>query len=140
MKRRLAAIVCLMLLDAVFSPSLFSQPPAAPHPLGRHLSKRYREDLDGLLKRRYVRVLTTLNRTNFSLHDGRAFGYEYEILKGYEKFLNQGRGKKNLAVVFEFIPCTRNELIPRLVQGYGDIAAAGLTITAPRRGRQQRPR
>ena len=135
MKRRLAATACLMLFCAVFCRPLFSQQAADSHPLDRHLSEHYRDDLDGLLKRRYVRVLTSLNRTNFFLHNGRAFGYEYEMLKDYEKFLNRGQKKKDLAVVFEFIPCARDELIPKLVNGYGDIAAAGLTITASRRRR-----
>ena len=70
-----------MMFFAVVCPPLFSQLSADSHPLGHHLTERYRDDLDGLLKRRYVRVLTSLNRTNFFLHDGKAFGYEYEILK-----------------------------------------------------------
>ncbi len=134
MKPRRIATLCLILFFflATFCAALFSQPSAGSHPLDRHLAERYREDLDGLLKRRYVRVLTSLNRTNFFLHDGKPFGYEYEMLKAYEKFLNRGKRPKELPVVFEFIPCTRDELLPRLVQGYGDIAAAGLTITAAR--------
>ena len=133
MQPRPVATVCLMILFAVVCPPLFSQPSADSPPLGHHLTQRYRDDLDGLLKRRYVRVLTSLNRTNFFLHDGKAFGYEYEMLKAYEKFLNRGRKPKDLPVVFEFVPCVRDELLPKLVQGYGDIAAAGLTITAARR-------
>ena len=41
--------------------------------------------------------------------------------------------KKELGIVLEFIPTNRDELIPKLVDGYGDIAAAGLTITDQRR-------
>ena len=132
MQLRLVATLCLMLFFAAVCPPLFSQPSADSHPLGHHLTERYRDDLDGLLKRRYIRVLTSLNRTNFFLHDGKGFGYEYEMLKDYEKFLNRGRKPKDLPVVFEFIPCVRDALLPKLVQGYGDIAAAGLTITPAR--------
>lgn len=81
---------------------------------------------------RYIRVLTTLNRTNFYVHDGRFVGYEYSLLKSYEAFLNKPLGSRRLNIVFEFIPVTRDELIPRLVNGFGDIAAAGLTITKKR--------
>lgn len=74
-------------------------------------------------------MLTTLNQTNFFLHHGRFFGYEYEIVKGWEKELNTGKKGKDLHTVVEFIPVNRDELIAKLVAGYGDIAAAGLTIT-----------
>ena len=109
------------------------QQPPGSHPLGSHQANSYKEDLDGLLKRRYIRVLTTLNQTNFFLHHGRFFGYEYEIVKGWEKELNTGKKGKDLHTVVEFIPVNRDELIAKLVAGYGDIAAAGLTITDSRR-------
>jgi membrane-bound lytic murein transglycosylase MltF len=116
-----------------FNLPLSGQQPSTSHPLDRHLSNNYKEDLDGLLKRRYIRVLTTLNQTNFFLHQGRFFGYEYEIVKGFEKELNKGKKRKDLQTVIEFIPANRDELIAKLVAGYGDIAAAGLTITDSRR-------
>ncbi|MCA1742631.1 MAG: transglycosylase SLT domain-containing protein, partial [Desulfonatronovibrio sp.] len=50
----------------------------------------------------------------------------------YEELLNSSISKKNLQVVLEFIPVSRDELLPRLIKGYGDIAAAGLTITPQR--------
>ena len=104
-----------------------------PHPLSIHHSYQYKDDLNGLKKRRHIRVLTPLNKTNFFLLKGKVRGFEYEQLKGYEKFLNKGTKKKELRIVLEFIPTSRDELIPKLVDGYGDIAAAGLTITAQRR-------
>ena len=102
------------------------------HPLNYHHSYRYKDDLNGLRKKRHIRVLTTLNKTNFFLQKGKIFGFEYEQLKGYEKFLNKGIKKKELKIVLEFIPVNRDELIPKLVNGYGDIAAAGLTVTEQR--------
>ncbi|MFP4168431.1 MAG: transglycosylase SLT domain-containing protein [Desulfonatronovibrionaceae bacterium] len=101
-------------------------------PLDAHMSESYTDDLPDLLQKRYIRVLTTLNQTNFFISDGHLVGYEYSLLKGYEKFLNSDIHMKDLQVVLEFIPVARDELIPRLKKGYGDIAAAGLTIT-PRR-------
>jgi len=112
---------------------LFGQQAADPHPLNYHHSYSYHDDLDGLKERRHIRVLTSLNQTNFFLRKGRLHGFEYEQLKGYETFVNQGIKNKKLRIVLEFIPCNRDELIPKLVGGYGDIAAAGLTVTEARR-------
>ncbi len=133
MKRYLIICACLAFFTGLFSLPLSGQQPSNSHSLGSHLANSYKEDLDGLLKRRYIRVLTTLNQTNFFLHQGRFFGHEYEIVKGYEKELNKGKKGKELHTVIEFIPVNRDELIAKLVGGYGDIAAAGLTITDSRR-------
>ncbi len=105
------------------------------HPLDAHLTESYTEDLPGLLKRKYVRVLTTLNRTNFFLAGGKARGFEYALLKEYEKFLNRGLKRRELKVTVEFIPVARDRLLSGLVQGFGDIAAAGLTVTERRKER-----
>ena len=113
--------------------SASGQQQVEPHPLSVHHSYQYKEDLDGLKKRRHIRVLTSLNKTNFFLLEGKPHGFEYEQLKGYEQYLNKGIKKKELRIVLEFIPTNRRELIPKLVEGYGDIAAAGLTITDQRR-------
>ena len=98
-------------------------------PLDAHMSEAYKDDLPGLLQKKYIRVLTTVNKTNFFIYKGHLHGYEYSLLKGYQEYLNERIGRSHLNVVFEFIPVSRDELIPKLVQGYGDIAAAGLTIT-----------
>jgi membrane-bound lytic murein transglycosylase MltF len=105
------------------------------HPLDTHLTDRYQEDLDALLERKYIRVLTTYNRTNFFLAGGKPRGFEYALLKEYQKSLNAAISRRYLQVVFEFIPVARDRLIPDLVEGYGDIAAAGLTITSQRQKR-----
>lgn len=102
------------------------------HPLDVHLSDIYRDDLPGLMERKYIRVLITMNRTNFFLADGKVQGFEYALLKEYEKYLNKGIGRGELKVTLEFIPVSRDRLLPGVVEGYGDIAAAGLTITEKR--------
>ncbi|MDY6903474.1 MAG: transporter substrate-binding domain-containing protein [Thermodesulfobacteriota bacterium] len=102
------------------------------HPLDTHLSETYTEDLPALRERKYIRVLTTMNRTSFFLAGGRAHGFEYELLKEYEKFLNKDIRSGELKITLEFIPVARDQLLPGLVEGQGDIAAAGLTITEKR--------
>jgi membrane-bound lytic murein transglycosylase MltF len=97
-----------------------------------HLEDRYTEDLPALRERRYIRVLITVNRTNFFLDGARAFGFEHSLLREYETYLNRRVSRRDLRVVLEFIPVARDELIQGLVEGRGDIAAAGLTITSER--------
>ena len=127
------AILVIFIIWTGFSPDqVLPEQPSKSHPLNVHHSYQYKDDLNGLKKRRHIRVLTTLNKTNFFLQKGNLHGFEYELLKGYEKFLNQGVKRRELKIVLEFIPIGRNELIPKLVEGFGDIAAAGLTITPSR--------
>jgi len=103
------------------------------HPLDTHLEKKFTSDLDKIKKRKYLRVLTTLNKTNFYINNGHLFGYEYSLFKEYEKYLNRNTNKNELKTIIEFIPVARDQLIPMLNNGYGDIAAAGLTITNKRK-------
>ncbi|MBL7177725.1 MAG: lytic transglycosylase F [Desulfobacteraceae bacterium] len=109
-----------------------NQEQALFHPLDKHLSETYADDLQDLLERRYIRVLTTINKTNFFISGGEVFGFEYSLLKEYEKFLNQSIRNRELKITLEFIPVSRDRLISNLLEGYGDIAAAGLTITKER--------
>lgn len=102
------------------------------HPLDAHFTERYTEDLEGIMKRRYIRVLTTFNRTNFYISGAKIYGFEYSLLKAYEKFLNSQVKRGGLRVVMEFIPVQSDMLIPALLDGRGDIAAAGLTIIPER--------
>jgi membrane-bound lytic murein transglycosylase MltF len=99
--------------------------------LGRPLDIRT-DDLDKILEGRIIRVLVTFNRTNFFLRGEKLQGFEYELLKQYEKELNQGRSRREFQTTMVFLPVSRDQLIPYLKQGKGDIAAASLTGTADR--------
>lgn len=98
-------------------------------------------DLDGMIARRYIRVLTTYNKS-FYFFDERANprGITYDTFHQFErqfneKLLKQKRlAQRHLKVRIVFIPVARDELIPALLAGRGDIAAANLTMTP---GRQQ---
>src|SRR6056297_3159367 len=129
----------LVLAVFIFSPEKVESPkekePGKLHPLASHLAEAYTDDLPGLLEKRYVRVLTTVNRTNFFVDEGHLVGFEYSLLNAYQQFLNKNRKNKGLRVVLEYIPVERNELMSKLEQGYGDIAPAGLTITPERKKR-----
>ena len=132
MQKSVWIILSLLILIIAFQGNA-SSTENKPFPLNTHISETYHDDLPGLLQKKYIRVLTTVNRTNFFVSDGHLVGYEYSLLKEYEKFLNKQINRKDLQVVLDFILVARDELIPKLVNGYGDIAAAGLTITAERK-------
>jgi membrane-bound lytic murein transglycosylase MltF len=53
-------------------------------------------------------------------------------LREFEKYLNQQLGRRTLKVNVLIIPVHRDELLPALAQGLGDIAVANLTITPER--------
>jgi membrane-bound lytic murein transglycosylase MltF len=89
-------------------------------------------DLDGMVERRIIRVLTVQNPILYVVDQGREVGLTYEAIKAFEKQLNQKLGKKVVTVHVITIPVARDELIPRLLAGQGDIAAAQLAITPER--------
>ncbi len=91
----------------------------------------FKGDLDQMRERRMVRVLVNYSRTRFFLDHGRQHGFEYELLKAYEKELNKGIKAYQGAKLF-FIPLPFDQLLTALQEGKGDIAAAGLTITPDR--------
>ena len=96
-----------------------------------HLHRVFRGDLDGMKERRIIRALVVYNQTNYFLDGGTQRGVTYEAMQAFEKQLNRGRGASEQVHVI-MVPVTRDELIPALLQGRGDLAAASLTITPER--------
>jgi membrane-bound lytic murein transglycosylase MltF len=83
--------------------------------------------------RRAIYVLTAYNKTNFFIDaKGRYRGFEYDILKGYEKFINRGRKKASERYYLIFIPMRFEDILPALAEGRGDIGAANFTVTGER--------
>jgi membrane-bound lytic murein transglycosylase MltF len=89
-------------------------------------------DLDGMIERRYIRVLCTFNRTNYFLDKAEQRGLTYEAGKLFEAFLNKRLGMKTVKVHVAFIPVRRDQIFALLAAGGGDIAASNLTITEAR--------
>jgi membrane-bound lytic murein transglycosylase MltF len=97
------------------------------------LSMPWTGDLDGMRERRVIRVLTVYGLPRYYLDGGREMGLTYEAFKLFEQSVNKRFGTKTLKIHVVFIPVARHELIQGLIDGRGDIAAAGLTITPERR-------
>jgi membrane-bound lytic murein transglycosylase MltF len=108
-------------------------PEATPLPAGlAPIVKPFKGDLDGMVKRRLIRVLTVQNPILYFVDRGREVGMTYEAIQAFEKQLNQKLGNKIVKVHVIAVPVARDELIPRLLAGEGDIAAALLTVTRER--------
>lgn len=93
--------------------------------LTRHTRERYAGDLEEIKKRGVLRMLTRNNSASYYIARGDERGFEYELAEAFAKSLGV-----RLAVV---VPPSRNALIKGLLDGEGDIIAAGMTIT-PARG------
>jgi membrane-bound lytic murein transglycosylase MltF len=89
-------------------------------------------DLSGMVQRRMIRVLTTYSRTQYFIDRGTPRGTAYDQGKLLEDELNKKLGIGSLRVSVQFIPLSRDELIPALVAGRGDIVMADLTVTKER--------
>jgi membrane-bound lytic murein transglycosylase MltF len=89
-------------------------------------------DFDEMVQHGTIRALVVYSKTFYFLDRGRQHGISYEVLKEFENFVNKKLKTKTLKVQFVFIPVSRDELIPSLLNGLGDIAVANLTITTER--------
>ncbi len=96
------------------------------------LVESFTGDLDGMIERRMIRVLTVQNPILYFVDQGREVGITYEMIKAFEAQLNKRLGNKVVTVHVIAIPVARDELIPRLIAGQGDLAAGQLLVTPER--------
>jgi membrane-bound lytic murein transglycosylase MltF len=134
----IACFTIFLLAPVYFSAQTPSSQPAVQPPaktvsadLGLAI-KPWTGDLDGMIKRRRIRVLTTYSKTHYFIDKGQPRGITYEAFKEFEDSLNKKLKTGNLRVYVAFVPVSRDELIPALVEGRGDVIAAALTMTPDR--------
>ncbi len=91
-------------------------------------------DFDTMLERRVIRVLVPYSRTLYFNDKGKERGITADNVRDLEEFLNQKHRKSlhSRPITVVLIPTPRDQLIPRIVQGLGDIAAGNLTVTDER--------
>jgi membrane-bound lytic murein transglycosylase MltF len=89
-------------------------------------------DLDVMEEERVIRVLTVYGLGRYYFDGAEPKGMVFELFNQFETFLNKRLKRGELKVHVVIIPVTRDELLPGLLEGRGDIAAAGLTITGQR--------
>jgi membrane-bound lytic murein transglycosylase MltF len=96
-------------------------------------TERWTGDLDGMIERRMIRVLTTYSKINYFGDGGRQRGLIYDAFKVFEDDLNRSLKRKELRVHVVFLPVPHDQLIPALLEGRGDVVAAGTLLTEWRR-------
>ena len=96
------------------------------------LLKPFTGDWDAIKQRRFLRALVVYSRTLYYVDRGQQRGASYEVLKAFEDEVNAKLKTKTYRFQVIFIPVSRDELIPALLDGRGDLAAANLTITPER--------
>jgi membrane-bound lytic murein transglycosylase MltF len=90
-------------------------------------------DLDGMIERRLIRVLTTYSKTSYFIDQGAPRGLVPETFKLFEDDLNKRLKNKHVRVQVVIVPVAHDELVPALLEGRGDIVAAGKLISAWRK-------
>ncbi|WP_194437602.1 lytic transglycosylase F [Vibrio fluminensis] len=88
----------------------------------------YFGDLNKLEKKGVIRVLVSADLGFYYIEQGQPKGILAELLYHFEKQLKRSHAKLNLQV----IPVDRDDLLPLLEQGYGDLVVANLTVTKQR--------
>lgn len=123
------AALCIVAALASFAWAL-DIPPTDPG--YSFLPKKWKGDFQQMTERREIRVLTVYSKTFYFLDKGKQRGITYEFIKEFGEFVNKKIGSETLKVKVVFIPVKRDQLLSKLIEGYGDIAAANLTITPKR--------
>jgi membrane-bound lytic murein transglycosylase MltF len=137
----LAVFLCPFLLGNVSLAAEGKSPQAPQHEqLTINLeeaAKPWTGDLDEMIKRRVIRVLTAYSKTFYFTDKGTQHGMTYDAFRLFEANLNKKfekeRKQKHLKVQLVFIPVSRAKMLQALAAGKGDIAAANLTVTPERK-------
>jgi membrane-bound lytic murein transglycosylase MltF len=95
------------------------------------ITAKWTGDFDGMTERRMVRVLTVYSKTLYFVDKGTPRGTAYDQGKLLEDALNSP-ASGHLKINIQFVPVSRDELIPALLDGRGDIIMADMTVTPER--------
>jgi len=89
-------------------------------------------DLDAMLQRGEIRVLTTITLGSYFIDQGRQRGTVFEMSQLLEKYARDKLGQAAKTLKVTIIPVRRDQLISFLITGHGDVAFANLTVTPER--------
>lgn len=131
----LAVVFCL----ALSAPGLTAkaqQAPAKPGELDEafqdYILEPWTGDFEGMVERGFVRLLTVHNPIYFTYDGVERRGLVVEFARALERHLAKAVGRKRSTLNVIVIPVTRDNLLPYLVAGKGDLVAANLTVTRAR--------
>jgi membrane-bound lytic murein transglycosylase MltF len=112
-----------------------AEPQAAPLPTVLDtVIEPHTGDLDEIVKRRQIRMLVATDRTHFFFDGGRQKGITADALTEFDRWINKElQTKKHLKIQVVVAPVRRDQLLPALQSGRGDVIAAYVTDTPERR-------
>jgi membrane-bound lytic murein transglycosylase MltF len=137
-RRRRAAVVVGVCLLACSTATGRSQAPAPqpPSPAAQRAAAAVKPrtgDFDVLVKSRSIRILTPYSKTHYFIDKGVQRGVVYDAGVRLEEHLNKTlKTTPATKIHVVFVPTSRDALYQSLVEGRGDIIAAGITITPER--------
>jgi membrane-bound lytic murein transglycosylase MltF len=96
--------------------------------------KAWTGDFDAMLERRTIRALVPYSRSLYFSDRGQERGLSAESVRGFERWLNQKYAKQlgNRPITVLIAPTTRDQLLPDVAGGLGDLAVGNLTVTEER--------
>ncbi|MGI9568573.1 MAG: hypothetical protein ACR2PH_02270, partial [Desulfobulbia bacterium] len=96
------------------------------------LNEKWQGDFDGMVERRLVRVLVVIDKIGFFIDKGQYLGMSVEMLEAFKDYINRDYISRALQIEVLFLPVYRDQLLPSLLEGKGDIAVGNLTIIEDR--------
>jgi membrane-bound lytic murein transglycosylase MltF len=114
------------------TPTTGSPYDALPESARGHLQEKFTGDFKEMVSRRLIRAGVVFNRTQYFIERGEQRGLVYESLRLFEEEVNKRLKTGKLPVHVAFVPLSREQLFPALVDGRVDLVAAALTITPER--------
>jgi membrane-bound lytic murein transglycosylase MltF len=147
-RSRLAIVAAAALACPLFAGPIYAATeakPSNPTPQREKLTiaaeeakKPWTGDLDGMIKRGFIRVLTVYSKTFYTVDKGIQRGAAHDAGTLFVEDLNKKLARdnklkqKHIKLRVLFIPLGRGELLPALAAGKGDIAMASLGVTEER--------
>jgi membrane-bound lytic murein transglycosylase MltF len=129
-------LLATLLIGGVTTAALAQSPPAPSRGVSsRMVEGAVKDDFDGLLERRAIRVAAPYSRSLYFNDKGRERGLSADFVRDFERHVNQKYrkqlGKRPITVVIR--TTVRDRLLKHVADGLADIAVGNLTVTEERR-------
>ncbi|HQR72744.1 MAG TPA: transglycosylase SLT domain-containing protein [Burkholderiaceae bacterium] len=95
-------------------------------------NKPWKGDFNQMLERKLIRILVPHSRTLYFNDKGQERGLTAVTVRDFEAWINKKYRKDKRPVTVFMIVTTRDQLLPGVADGRGDIAAGNITVTGSR--------